>query len=102
MDVHIALHQFLVLYMWFPLAALLVFLLLIARFYQRFSAAQTYYSLYVVAVILFGGLAIRQAGVRLAEQDWLSGALSFTAGVFLTALVLLLAHLMLRRKNQDE
>jgi len=102
MDVDIALHQFLVLYTWFPLAALLVFFLLIARFYQRFSEAHTFYPLYVAAIILFGALAIRQAGIGLDEQDWLSGGLSLLAGILVVIPVLLLAHLMLRRKNQED
>jgi uncharacterized membrane protein YoaK (UPF0700 family) len=102
MDVANALHQFLVLYTWFPLTALLVFFLLIARFYQRFSEAQTHYYLYIVAIILFGALAIRQAGIEITSQDWLSALLSIAGAIFLVIPAGLLAYLMLRRKNQKE
>lgn len=97
-----ALHQFLVLYMWFPLAALLGFFLLIARFYQRFSTAQTYFLFYVVAIIGFGVLSIRQAGIDLAAPDWVSGVASFSSGIFLFGAVLRLARLMLGSKKAED
>ncbi|MCA9914048.1 MAG: hypothetical protein KC496_11890 [Anaerolineae bacterium] len=97
-----ALHQFLVLYMWFPLAALLGFFLLIARFYQRFSMARTYYLLYIVAAIGFGALSIRQASVELVRQDWVSGVVSFLSGLFLAVAVLILARLMLGAKEVED
>ncbi len=97
-----ALHQFLVLYTWFPLAALLVFFLLIARFYQRFSTARTYYLLYIAAIIGFGALSIRQAGIDLAAQDRVAGVASLFSGVFLLVAVILLARLMLSSKKAED
>lgn len=97
----VSLHQFLVLYTWFPLSALLFFLLLIARFYQRFSGVKTYYWFYVLAIVLFGIMAVRYAGAGIVLGDLLSDAFAILAGGLLLFLLILLYINMMRHKNHD-
>ncbi len=52
--------QLLTLYLWFPLAAFLFFLLLIARLYEKFSEERTHFRLFVLPIILFGIHAVYQ------------------------------------------
>jgi O-antigen ligase len=89
----VALHQFLVLYMWFPLAALLLLMLLIGRFYQKFSGEQTYFWLYIVVMFLFGAAAVRYAGAGIVVADALTDGLMFVAG----SLLLFLSGVLYRR-----
>ena len=94
-------HQFLVLYTWFLLSALLFCLLLIARFYQRFSGVKTYYWYYVLVMVLFGAMAVRDAGAGLVVGDLLTDAFSiFAGGILLFLSVLLYSH-MTRQKKHD-
>jgi hypothetical protein len=95
------LHQFLVLYTWFPLSVLLFFLLLIGRFYQRFSGVKTYYWYYVLVIVLFGAMAVRDAGAGLVVGDLLTDAFSILAGGFLLFLSILLHLHMTKQKNHD-
>ncbi|KXK23615.1 MAG: hypothetical protein UZ15_CFX003000564 [Chloroflexi bacterium OLB15] len=67
-----ALSQLLLLYSWFVLAALLTFLLLVARFYQKFSGERTYYKLYIVPILLYG--AARFATLSLIASAAICGA----------------------------
>jgi hypothetical protein len=97
----VSLHQFLVLYTWFPLSALLFFLLLIARFYQRFSGVRTYYWAYVLVVVLFGLMAVRDAGAGLVLGDLLTDAFSILGGGILLFLTILLQLHMTRQRNND-
>jgi len=97
----VSLHQFLVLYTWFPLSALLFFLLLIARFYQRFSGVKTWFWLYVLVIVLFGAMAVRDAGVGMVVGDLLTDAFSILAGGILLFLVILLQNHMMRQKKHD-
>jgi len=92
-------HQFLVIYAWFPLASLLGMLLLVARIYQKFSGQRTYYWLFLVPVVLFGVAAVRDAGSP-SQPDVLVALLSFSGGVVLMGLSLLLAYLMLSNKTE--
>jgi hypothetical protein len=94
----VSLHQFLTLYSWFPLAALLLFLLLIARFYARFSGQRTYHWLYLVPMIGAGIVVVRSASAREPEQDVLLIATSLISGLLLIILVIRLARLMLAHK----
>ena len=95
-----SLHQFLVLYTWFPLAALLFFMLLIARFYQKFSGKRVYFWYYMIAVVLFGIVAVRNASVGLVIGDRLSDIVSVIAGLLLLLLSGTLYYFMVR-KNQS-
>jgi hypothetical protein len=89
------------LYTWFPLSVLLFFLLLIGRFYQRFSGVKTYYWYYVLVIVLFGAMAVRDAGAGLVVGDLLTDAFSILAGGFLLFLSILLHLHMTRQKNHD-
>jgi hypothetical protein len=92
----LALNQFLTLLNWFVLATLLAILLLIARFYQRFSAQHTYFGGFVVVVVLFGVAAIRAASHNTSDVDVTGAVCSALGGILLSALSLNLGWRMLR------
>jgi hypothetical protein len=94
----VSLHQFLVLYTWFPLAALLLFLLLIARFYEKFSGIRTYFWLYTLPLAGLGVVAVRYAGIPVVFDDTLAALLSFISGVVLLFLSMHLYRVMLAKK----
>lgn len=99
--ISLSINQFLALFLWFPLAALLSFLLLIARFYQKFSGERTYSRLFLVPVALFGGAAVRYASIDQVIGDPLGDILQAAAGVVLIALCLKLYQLMIvQQKNR--
>lgn len=89
------LNQFLVLYQWFPLAALLMFIALIARFYEKFSGKRTFFRYYLVALVLFGGAAVRYAGAGRLAGDLPGDLLLGLGGVVLLSLSIHLYRLML-------
>jgi hypothetical protein len=93
----LSLNQFLALYIWFPLAVLLIFLLLIARFYQKFSGEQTFFRLFLVPLVFFGAAAVRYASVGQIAGDTLADVLLGVAGLILIALSLHLYRLMMSR-----
>jgi hypothetical protein len=95
-----SLHQFLVLYTWFPLAALLFFILLIARFYQKFSGQRMYFWYYGVVVVLFGVVAVRYASINIVIGDKFTDIVSMIAGGLLLLLCAILYWHMLRKKHQ--
>ncbi|MDQ7024709.1 MAG: hypothetical protein Q9P01_09085 [Anaerolineae bacterium] len=95
-----SLHQFLVLYTWFPLAALLFFMLLIARFYKIFSGHRTYFWYYGVVIVLFGIVAVRYASVGAVLGDTVTDIVSIIAGGLLTFLCAVLYHWMIRKNHQ--
>lgn len=84
-----ALSQLLLLYTWFALAAVLFFLLLIARFYEKFSGERTYFRLFLVPMLLFGAAAVRYSSIDRIAHDALGD-------LFLAAAGLLLAWLCVR------
>lgn len=96
-----SLHQFLVLFAWFPLAALLLLMLLIGRFYQKFSGERTYYRLYVIPLVLFGAGSVRSAGISPNTPDMLVNILSFLAGAVLLVLAVRLYQRMLSQNKQQ-
>lgn len=98
---NVSLHQFLVLYTWFPLAAILLFMLLIGRFYQKFSGERTYYWLYTVPIVLFGAVIVRFASAGIILGDILGDAIAFVAGLFLLFLSILLYRLMMSSKHDS-
>lgn len=99
---NVSLHQLLVLYTWFPFAALLLFLLLVARFYERFSGERTYYWLYIPAVILFGAMSVRYASAGIVITDIYTDTIGIFAGGLLLYLTLRLRQVMLRRKPDQQ
>jgi hypothetical protein len=90
----LSLNQFLMLYIWFPLSALLFLLLLIARFYEKFSGEQTHFRLFAAPIALFGAATVRYASVnRMAGDVWADGLMA-VGGIILVALCLFLFQRM--------
>ncbi len=83
--------QLIILYDWFLRVGLIVFLLLIARFYQRFSGEKTYFRLFLIPIVLFGIQAVRQTNF---SEDAVGNLLSAAAGVVLIFLCALLYRRM--------
>ncbi len=98
MDV-IALNRFLTLYTWFPLAALLFFLLLIARFYQKFSNEHTHFRFFLLPMILFGASTVRYGSIPALAGDALGDLLAAAGGVTLLLLCVNLYRCMLHRRE---
>jgi len=96
------LNQFLVLYQWFPLAALLMFVALIARFYEKFSGKRTFFRFYLVALVLFGGAAVRYAGAGQLAGDPLGDVLLGLGGAVLLPLSVHLYRVMLANTVPDQ
>ncbi len=96
---NVSLHQFLVIYSWFPLATLLLFLMLIARFYQKFSGQRMYFWLFLVPLVGFGATAVRYASIDAAKGDLLAAVASAASGGMLLWLVLHLYRRMLLHKS---
>lgn len=82
-----ALSQVFLLYSWFVLSAVLGFVLLIARFYQRFSGERTFYRWYALPVVLYGLAAVRFASIDQAAGDPLGDLLAGAAGLSLIILI---------------
>jgi hypothetical protein len=94
----VSVSQFLMLYSWFVLAGVLVFLLLIARFYQRFSNEQTYFQLFILPIVLFGMSTVRYASINQVAGDGLGDTLSILAGLSLVVQCIFLYHMMTRNR----
>ncbi len=91
----LSISQFLVLFTWFPLALLMFFLMLIARFYQRFSARRTYYWLYLVPIVCYGAAAVRYASIDQVTGDLIGDTFGGIAAMTLAVLSLLLYRRMM-------
>lgn len=89
-----ALSQLLLLYTWFALAAVLFFLLLIARFYEKFSGTRTYFRLFVVPMLLFGAAVVRYSSIDRFAHDFFGDAFLAGAGLVLAWLCIRLYRLM--------
>jgi len=96
---NLALSQFLSLFSWFTIAILLFILLLIARFYQKFSGEHTYFPLFGVVIVMFGIATVRYASLRRVSGDLVADMLSFIGGILLLTLSFRLYHKMTRKKN---
>lgn len=81
--------------MWFPTAALFVFLLLIARFYEKFSGRRTFYRLFLAPILLFGAVSVRYASAGTLAGDGLADLAFGTGGIILMALCWNLYRLMI-------
>ena len=75
-------------------------MLLIARFYQKFSGQRTYFWYYGVVVVLFGVVAVRYASVGIVIGDKFTDIVSMIAGGILLLLCVILYWHMLRKKHQ--
>jgi hypothetical protein len=94
----ISIAQLLMLYTWFLLAFLVGFLLLIARFYQRFASERTFFELFAVPILLFGVGLVRYASLNWIAGDSLGDVLMGAAGLVLMFLTIWLYHLMTRNR----
>ena len=94
----VSVSQFLTLYLWFPLAVLLVFLLLIARFYQRFATERTFFKGFVVPIVLFGGAVMRYASIGHLAGDLAGDVLFGLAGISLLGLSIFLYYRMTQNR----
>jgi len=97
----VSLNQFLVLYTWFILAALLLFVLLIARFYQNFSGERTFFQLYVVPIAFFGMASIRYTSLERIARDPVADLMLAVGGIILISLCIRLYWLMIYRKRDN-
>ncbi len=91
----LTLGQVLALFTWFPLAALIFIMLLIARFYARFSGRQTYYRAYLIPIVMFGMASVRYASSNRVVGDWIADVLFVIGGFVLGGLSTLLFWRML-------
>jgi len=82
-----AFSRLVILYGWFLLVGLIVFLMLIARFYQRFSGEKTHFRLYLLPMLLFGAQAVRQTNF---PHDALGNLFAAVGGAILLALSIFL------------
>lgn len=99
----LSLNQLLVIFAWFPLAMLILFALLIARFYEKFSNQKTYSRFFLIPVALFGISAVRYASLDSAVGDPISDILIGIAGFVLAILIIRLYWLMMmKRKDKEE
>lgn len=95
-----ALSQLLLLYGWFVLSALLLFLLAIARFYQKFSGEKTHFHWFMMPIVLYGIGAVRYASVDLIAHDVVADGLLGAAGLILIILCLRLYHRMTHGRGE--
>ncbi|MFN8564119.1 MAG: hypothetical protein U0703_21445 [Anaerolineae bacterium] len=86
-----AFNQLIILYGWFLLVGLMLFLMLIARFYQRFAGEKTYYQLFLIPMMLFGVQVVRRTNYA---ADTLGNASAALGGIVLLALSLYLYRRM--------
>lgn len=98
----LSLNQLLALYSWFPLAALLMFTLLIARFYEKFSGQPMYFRAFFIPVILFGMAVVRYASIDSIVGDVWADAALISAGATLMGLCLVVYWRMLRDKVENQ
>lgn len=82
-----AFNQLIILYGWFLLVGLMLFLMLIARFYQRFAGEKTYYQLFLIPMMLFGVQVVRRTNYA---TDTLGNVSAALGGIILLALSLFL------------
>jgi membrane-associated phospholipid phosphatase len=94
----VSVSHFVMLYGWFTLAALLMFLLLIARFYQRFSGESTYFQWFLMPILLFGAATVRYTSIDQIAGDGLGDILLVVGGAALGFLCVRLYTAMTRNR----
>jgi hypothetical protein len=95
--VELSLYQALTIYAWFPLAFTLGTLLLIARFYERFSAAHTHWRLYTLPILGYAAAYVREAALAY-HHDPFADLMQTVSGLLVLVLVARLSSLMLRQR----
>jgi len=73
--------------------------MLIARFYQRSSGERTYYQVYIIPIVLFGGGIARYTSINYLAGDALGDFLLAVSGLLLIALCVYLYHMMMRNRK---
>jgi hypothetical protein len=94
----VSVSHFVMLFGWFALAALLLFLLLIARFYQKFSGQRTYFQWFAIPIVTFGAATVRYASIDQVAGDGLGDILTGFGGVVLGVLCVYLYKVMTRNR----
>jgi hypothetical protein len=97
----LSLNQLLVIYTWFPLAVLILFALLIARLYGKFSDKKTYSRLFLIPLVLFGVSSVRYASLDTAVGDPIADILIGIGGFVLAILCIRLYWLMMIQRKED-
>lgn len=92
--------RFLILYNWFLTAALLIFLMLIARMFERFSGFRTYFRWFLLPVIFFGAAAVRYSSIKQIAADLSADALMAAGGIALLWLCVRLFQRMIQKLEQ--
>lgn len=87
-------HQFLTIYTWFGLTALVFLMALVARFYERLSGQRTYYQFFGVPIVAFAGATVRLIRVDQVVGDAWADAFLLIGGMALAALCLHVYRLM--------
>jgi hypothetical protein len=87
-------HQFLTIYTWFALTALVFLMALIARFYERLSGERTYFRYFSVPIVAFAGATVRMVGTDQVVGDMWADAFLLIGGMALAALCLHMYRLM--------
>lgn len=96
-----SLNQLLLLYSWFALAALLLFLAFIARFYERFSGENTRYRLFLFTLACYAAGWVRYASIDPSGSDAAGDLALGVGGVLLLIHSLYLDRLMMRSHGAD-
>lgn len=94
----VSLGQFLTLFGWFSITVVLVFLLLIARFYQRFAGEKTFYEFFLIPIVLFGAAAVRYSSIDQMAGDAIADLLLAAGGLALIVLCVFLYWMMTRNR----
>lgn len=94
----VSLGQFLTLFGWFSITVVLVFLLLIARFYQRFAGEKTFYEFFLIPIVLFGAAAVRYSSIDQMAGDAIADLLLAAGGLVLIVLCAFLYWMMTRNR----
>ncbi len=97
----ITFHQALSILTWFLITVLLVFLLLIARFYQKMTGERTYFWSFGAPIVLFGVAAARDAFNDRVGGDGVSNVMWFAGGVMLAGMCIYLYNLMTANRRGD-
>jgi hypothetical protein len=87
-------HQFLTIYTWFGLSALVFLMALVARFYERLSGQRTYYQLFFVPMLAFAAATVRLAGLDQLVGDGWANVFLLIGGASLAALCVHVYRLM--------
>lgn len=91
-----AFNQLIILYGWFLLVGLIMFLMLIARFYERFAGERTYYQWFLIPMMLFGIQVVRRTNF---SNDPFGNAAAALGGILLLVLSLLLYRRMTKGRS---